>query len=171
VLHLSFLVLEEVENCHSGPRSSEMKWQGNEFLPDFGFLPIESSMGQHPGHFRIRRERTTVVVSGQDRFKWHGYAFGKLGLSDLGEEDNNDYEHVHASCYEDEGEDPGPMEDFFVTGGCEALVHYHEPALDPRVCFLLSTQNRLEIVSQYYEYLVRKLDAGFTSWVGPTVDA
>jgi hypothetical protein len=168
---LSFLVLEELDNGRSSPRSSEMEWQGNEFLSDFGFLPIESSMGRYPGHFRIRRERTTVVVSGRDHFKWHGYAFGKLGLSDIGEEDIDDCNDIHASYSEDEGEGLGPMEDFFVTGGCEALVYYHEPALDPRVYFLLSTQNRLEIVSQSYEYLVQKLGAGFTSWVCPTADA
>jgi hypothetical protein len=148
-----------------------MEWQGNEFLSDFEFLPLESRKGQHPGSFRIRRERTTVIVFGKDRFTWHGYAFGKLGLSNLDEEDNDNYDDSHASLYEDEDEDLGPMEDFFLTGGCEALAYYQEPALDPRIYFLLSTQNRLEIVSQSYDYLVRKLEAAFNSWVSPTIDA
>jgi hypothetical protein len=127
-------------------------------------------MGRDPGNFRIHKKQITVVISGRDHFKWHGYAFGKLGSSDLSEEDDDENKDVDALGSEDECDEPTPTEDLFVTGDCEAVVNSEEPVLDPRVYFLLSTQHRLEIVSQSYEYLVQKLDAGFSSWVGLTIE-
>jgi hypothetical protein len=121
-------------------------------------------MGRHAGNFRIRKERTTIVISGRDHFTWCGYAFGKLRSSVLDGRDKD------ASDSEDD-DDPVPPPDLFVTGGCEAVViNSEDPVLDPRIYFLLCTQNRLEIVSQLYEYLVQKLEAGFGSWVDLTID-
>lgn len=148
VLHLSYLVLEESHSDESSPGSSRTEWQTSEYLLDLGFLPIESSMGQYPGKFRIHKRQNAVVIFGRDHFKWHGYAFGKLGSTDLGEEGSDDNEYNDASDSEDEGDDPESMEDLFATGGCEAVVDSEEPVLDPRVYLLLSTQHRLETVSQ-----------------------
>jgi hypothetical protein len=163
ILHLPYLVLRELNEYNSSLKCSGTEWQANEFLFDLNFLPIESSVGRQPGRFRIHKEQTTVVISGCDHFKWHGYAFGKLGSSSIDEEDGDDDNDTSDS--EDEDDDAEPVEDIFASGGCGAVINPDKPELDPRIYFLVCAQFRLETVSQSYEYLVRKLDTGFSSWV------
>lgn len=148
ILNVPYLVLEDKGNATSEP-ASPLESQTRVVWEELSYLTLESSTGQSSRDYAIYKSRTTVVVSGCDNWTWHGYAFGKIGFSDLEDEDDCPWE-----------------EDFFATGGCDPeLLNPEDHIWDPRTYFLRATHIRMDFVSSQYEYLVRKIEAGAKHWV------
>lgn len=169
-MNVPYLVLEQA----SGP-TSPLQDKTREVWEDLSYVPLESSAGRQSHCYVIYESQTTVVIAGCDHSRWIGYGFGKIGPEDLCFDDTGSFDtesqEEEAERQEREGEtdleeeEVEFEEDYFAHGGCAPLLWADDVIWDPRVYFMRATQIRLDVVTQAYEYLVRKIEAGAKDWV------
>ncbi len=140
--------------------------QGEKLWDDLTFLPLSIGCGKQTGRYSIYKAMTTVVISGPNHFKWHGYAFGNPGPKDAHSEEYKKEKDDASDAGDDddeEADDPDffeEEEDVFATGGCELVTNPGVVVWDPRAYFLRAFQVRMSVVVVASEYLVRHLEAG-----------
>lgn len=176
-LSLPHLILRELESP-LGPKIGATG-RAKQLETDLAFLNLESSTGQRPARFSIRRAQDTILVFGCDHSQWTGYSFSDREHTDpyYGHTKEN---HKGQNCRhgeeEGEGDDANdtddeddeeemPDEDLFASGESDHLLDANHTLWNPRTYFLCTAAIRVRIVYDEYNYLIQTLDAGTTNWV------